>query len=821
MGAIRELDRATLLWHRFPCWWLGLAQASGILLAYLQAAWWVVLFVWLISALLARTCKTLARGLLACGVLLTGGWLSYAYRTGIHQENDLRLVVGNRPLLVRLEGRILKPPTVRLWESPTGPEFGTTLELGAVTLHLDSGAKEVSGRVCLRVDAEPSPEIVSGARIEIFGVLQRPQGSRFPGDFDARRFLALKGIHYEVRLNDWTSDFHLLALPKTTGLADRFRTWAMKTLARGQPASDRAVGLIWAMVLGWRTWLTGESKQWFMESGTLHVFAISGLHVAVIASLLVLATRCFGFNRRFSGMVVAPMLWLYTLATGYPPSAIRAATLASIVLLGWMLRRPPETLNSLGATMLIVLLWDPLQLLQPGFQLSFGVVLGLTLLPGRMLELTTATSARDPLALEDEPPRYLKAIRRFVSWVWHSVSISLAAWLSALPLSAYYFGLLSPVGIVANLAMVPLASLTVASACLSLFVSPWFPSIGVIANSSAWFWMSVLVKLGELFARVPLGHVTVPQPSVTLCVLYYAILFYSALAESRRRILIVGSMGLLLFIGELVFQRWANGRETKITLLPVPAGDAIFVDLPGRHEDHLIDGGPEWSGEFILMRFLADRSPGKDSLRVILSHGDKEHVAALGTLLDAGFDATTVISGVRYRSTFYRDLLDRLRGLDASPTQVLAGEEIWGWSVIHPTPDASRTRADQNPLVLSRKIFGLKLLLLSDLEPLSQRILLDQDPRLEADIVFLNVPPTRERANEYILHQLNPQLIVVSGSSLPLGNRWVEDLARSFSGDHPRILFTGKEGAIEITFTQAGTVVRTSLGTTIPLTGGG
>ena len=134
------------------------------------------------------------------------------------------------------------------------------------------------------------------------------------------------------------------------------------------------------MVLGWRTWLSGEMREPFLLSGTLHVFAISGLHIAMIAGMMTILARCLGIPRRLAGYLIIPSLWLYTAATGSPASAVRASTVSTVILLGWILGRPPDMLNSLGTAAILLLMVEPLQLFQPGFQLSFTVVLVLTLL---------------------------------------------------------------------------------------------------------------------------------------------------------------------------------------------------------------------------------------------------------------------------------------------------------------------------------------------------------------------------------------------------------------------------------------------------------
>src|SRR6185312_5587192 len=118
----------------------------------------------------------------------------------------------------------------------------------------------------------------------------------------------------------------------------------------------------------------------FIRTGTMHIFAISGLHVALIAAILVQLLRFFQIPRGACGLVIIPLIWFYTGATGWQPSAIRSTIMSSMVVLGWSLKRPSNLLNSLLASAVIILIWQPEQLFQASFQLSFFVVLSMALL---------------------------------------------------------------------------------------------------------------------------------------------------------------------------------------------------------------------------------------------------------------------------------------------------------------------------------------------------------------------------------------------------------------------------------------------------------
>src|SRR5207249_923391 len=247
-------------------------------------------------------------------------------------------------------------------------------------------------------------------------------------------------------------DGHLVA-PALAGppWPDQFRDWAQRTLARGLGPEDESLRLLWAMVLGWKPALTQEVSQPFMRTGTLHIFAISGLHIALIAWILVNLLRLIQVPRGPCGAIVIPLIWFYTAVTGWQASAIRSTVMMTIIVAGWALKRPSHLLNSLAAAALIILIWDPQQLFQAGFQLSFFVVLGLALITPSLEKVRQSLLKTDPLLPDELRPRWQRWFRTLASHVTAGLATSFAAWIGSLPLIAYYFYMVTPVSLFANL----------------------------------------------------------------------------------------------------------------------------------------------------------------------------------------------------------------------------------------------------------------------------------------------------------------------------------------------------------------------------------
>src|SRR5205823_7717440 len=157
----------------------------------------------------------------------------------------------------------------------------------------------------------------------------------------------------------------------TPPFTERFIAWGKTALAQGLPVEDESLRLEWALTFGWKTALTEEVSEPFIRAATYHIFAVDGLRIAIISGIFLSLFRAMRLSRALSGLLVIPLLWLYAYMTGFPASAIRATVMATVLIGGWALRRPSEVVNSLFTAAMIILLWEPSQLFQAGFQLSF------------------------------------------------------------------------------------------------------------------------------------------------------------------------------------------------------------------------------------------------------------------------------------------------------------------------------------------------------------------------------------------------------------------------------------------------------------------
>ena len=799
--------------RRRPCVFLAALLIFGILAGEFVLNPWLLagaLAIFL-GAMLAVRLPARLLGIAVATLLL--GWFLHHRHTAVRSPHDLRLLIGDRARVCEIEGVVVSRPQSRVSTSASGKRIQTQFDLEVSRICLQSRWQKAYGRVRVQVNDAPMAGVHRGQRIRLSGILASPRQSLVEGQFDFRKILRHQGIHYVVTLRDWNSKASLLEPMTTRPLPSRFQDWARRALTIGQPRKDEATQLIWAMVLGWRAGLTEELRKPFVQSGTFHVFAISGLHVMLVATMLALAAKCCGIPRRWMGVVCIPCLWFYTAVTGFPASAVRATTMACVIFLGWMWKRPPESLNSIGAAALLLLFWDPLQIFQPGFQLSFVIVSAIVVFCRPLMDWSRARLRDDELVPKSHQSSWRRFARRLIGNVVRCFAVSAIAWLGSLPLIMWYFNLFTPVSLLVNFILVLfLAPLVMASAWLALAMAAWLPAAASLANSSAWLWMTIMIETCKTSAGLPLAWFEIPRPPLSCVLLYYLVLATFALAP-RSRAKKIFLVACLVAISGILGTRFLVGKQrTTIAILPIPGGDAISVDAPGVQNDWLIDGGPKWCSSFILEPFLRNQPPSARYRNHLLTHGDKQHLEALSQLFQQKPPAQVVISPLAFRSSFYRGLVQQLRAEGVPIHQRTAKDRIGAWQILHPLSGDKPSPADSAPLVLFGELHGLKLLLLSDLNRESQKELLNRQPDLKADFISLSLPTDRQPPNLHVLGQLEPQVIVVTGSHNQNGERWVRSIRRHFHSKNVQVLFTGVDGAVKLTLSHRGSKITTRSG---------
>ena len=402
--------------------------------------------------------------------------------------------------------------------------------------------------------------VQTGYVVHATGVLkpiQQAAKSETQRNFDA--YLKSIGVHYrfdrisELQIAETSSTFARFC----TAMNHRFQ----KVLRLGAPENSELANIYVTMLLGDNAALTQEQSQRYRMTGTMHFFAISGLHIGVIAAVIAQCLLLLRIPRSWSPWIGLPLLYLYVAITGASPSAMRAFLMSTFFWASFAFHRQHGSFAALANSAVFVLIFDPNQLWSLGFQFSYIVVASILLLglpAGRALK--EMFSIYRWLPKEDWTTR-----QRIISWLLDKIipllAISFSAWLASVPLCAAFFNFIAPGAIVLNLLLVYLVAIVIISGILS---AGWaalllFPASEFI-NHAAWlvlFIMDSIVRLGTAIPNIAFQDgASLSKPIYAVLLAYFLSLFWLNYRSEKINLwhislpvfVLLGSMGLILLL---------------------------------------------------------------------------------------------------------------------------------------------------------------------------------------------------------------------------------------------------------------------------------
>ena len=710
---------------------------------------------WLVLALWGARRAALAA---LYAALAAAGWVRLDLAAGPKPPHHLERFLSEEPRLVKVRGTIVGEPQTRILPPmPLAGDSSWLAEEATLTrFDLDCREVECDGRwraTCGRlrvVDHGASQGLRHGALVTAIGTARRPAGPTNPGQIDAAALLRRRGLHGTLALSAGGLAIEQPGSIRSLRAAIYAARASMRqTLGTALSADKRTAALLRALVLGDRTEIDEELEGAFARTGAIHLLAVSGFHVAVVAWVVWALNALAGLGRRASAALVLCAVVAYAFVTGAPPSVVRAAIMASAFVLAVLLRRQPDSIQSVALAAIVLLIIRPFDLFNAGFQLSFVAVLGIICLSHEFAALLRPRKGLFERAADDEA---LNTWRRLLRYAWHkgagAAGVSMAAWVAVLPLTAYYFNLFSPITVFLNLLAVPLAGLLTVLGFTHLGLTVAHPAVAVAsaypARGSSW----LLAQLVFGADRVPLASAYCPSPALGWVLGYYAL---ALVFVARRRLGLSAARAASVWVlGVLAYTLLASsGRPPKgleLTALDVGHGNATVIRFPDG-STVLYDCGTY--GRNDVGRWAAAPALWRWGVRTIdllvVSHADADHINGIPALLGRFRIGHVVYSPVLERAEAGRQLLKMLRARRIPATPALAGERFRvgrgnTLEVLWPIPWSLGLRPDDqndNSLVMRIEHTGRRILLGGDIQRVGPTVLIHSRPDLQADVLLV------------------------------------------------------------------------------------
>jgi competence protein ComEC len=784
-----------------------------------------------LAAVTARRFLLFAPSLLIAVFALGGGW--HHYRWFDVAPDDLALGVGETPRPAWVRGVVRESLGSRHQARGYGFEQRDTERvisrfLVDITAINDGSVwHDVSGRAVVSVTGQCTT-IHAGDAVQAAGGLARVTGPLNPGEFDYRAFLQAQGIRLRLSVDDPESLW-----PDPTGsgswwdcVIGRLRAWSRARLV--ERLDPQTAPLAAALLLGQREEIEPEVNDAFARTGTTHLLAISGLQLQALAWVLLYLFRLARLPRRLAYLTVAVAMFAYALVVGLAPSVARSTVMTVTFCLAAIAQRTNRPANTLSLAALGTLGINPTFLFDVGCQLSFLAIAVLVwLVPpacARVRELHdkvrgswfASSAALDELERRFEP--WWLAVLRTMGPRWVDALVcSTVVWLAALPLVAMRFHLISPIGIVLNLPLIPLTSAALLLGGLALGLSAIWGPLGTPAA----YLSAALLKATRAIVlwgmAQPWGHQFVVGPAWGWVLVFYALLGMAMLGAWLSR---SGNWarpyGMWWLIVAWIVPAWlvsggawrADALEADI--LAVGHGLAVVIATPDG-KTLLYDCG-RLGDPSVGRRIIAPAlwSLGKSRIdTVFLSHADQDHYDGLPDLLDR-----FSIGRVRFPAGFGGaanpmavELLQqvRARGIALVPLSAPEGWEHGGvkFTVLHPTAGWHPESSDNaRSLVLDVACFGRHMLLMGDLEKEGLNELVARPAPVPPPDVFLAPHHGGKSANPAWLYDwARPRVVVASQRSNSASG--ADALALVENHGIP-VLRTWREGSIHLGWSSRG-----------------
>ncbi len=556
--------------------------------------------------------------------------------------------------------------------------------------------------------------------------------------------------------------------------------------------SPTTADLTTAMVFNDRSVMSDEDARAFRDSNTIHLFAVSGMHVAMFSLIVGVLLGVAGVRRRSGMLVLMVILSVYILMIGMSPAPLRAYLIAAAMAAGWWLRREVDGWSALLLAFAIIVAVNPLSLWNAGLQLSLAGVAGIFIFERPLRELLGESKGE------------ISKLRRAGRFVWAALVVSLAATIMVLPLQLHYFSQVNLLSPLANLLACPISGLVLGGALATILAGMVFPPLGLVFGAATSGGMELLRAIAYATASAKWAIVTPGSLPAWAVIAYYVVLlagFYVVvrdtpewLPKSRARLAVHGGAALVVLMLSLGMR--FSGGKLRVWFLDVGQGDSALVEFPNGRT-LLIDAGRAWPNvaRYVIQPHLMARSAVPLGM-LVATHADNDHTGGMPELLRSHAVREIGFAGVGkdLGETWSVAVNKGVKPLPLHAGMVLDGGSGARVEVVWPPADAPDLNDNERSVVL-RIVYGeVRILLTGDAGILAEAGMAKEV--CQADVLKVGHHGSKSSTSEEFLRKVRPSVAVVScGKNNSYGHPNKESLERLMKAGC-EVCRTDEQGAV-------------------------
>lgn len=762
---------------------------AGILLCHYQQIPLAKSYIWLVillflSALmewLGRKKTGILNRQLSVLFFLTAIFLFGIFRMGINQAQQepplIRLIAASPWEEITLSGQILS-----ISHSAAGKE---RWELRVTSTEISElvSDKAYKARVLAEENQQP---VTLGDYVRFTGTIIPVSEPRNPHDFDYGAYLKSQGISCQIKLTA------LQHAAENTSKA-QWVWWREKAIALTHRLfDDQTSPIAKALLIGYKQDLDYEDKTAFARTGLSHIMAVSGLHVGFIVApfwlvIPFLWTKKYG--REAGLFLLIAILFVYAGLTGFSASVMRAALMAAFITFSKLFHKLNNSINVTAASCIVLLIINPEQLFQIGFQLSYAAVLIILLVMP---------------VIQNKLPYWMQ-----YRWYGAPVSaliVSMVVQIGLFPLQIHYFREISIISPVANAIFVPFLGVVIPLSLLSVIVSAVAPAAGYVLNYFSFLFLKVMhwFVINASTWEWAWAYAELGSPLFFLFWLFLIFAITSLSIPALRWKMLIGGIAVLCVIQSGKLFRKMAVAPLEVVIFDVGQGDAALLRTPsGKHI--LIDAGL-WtptanSASFVILPHL--KKAGIRRLHaVVLSHPHSDHIGGISNLIEEIPIDTIYHSDYEYESNLYQSYIQKAQEKNIPLKAVQSGyqlplDDAVLMLVLGPEGIKHNNNPNEHSVILNVIYGDTEFLFMGDAgEHQERRLLQHYGSLLDIDFLKVGHHGSRTSSGSQFLEVVTPEVAVISlAENNRFGHPHSEAVSRLAQTD-AQLLFTSREKAL-------------------------
>lgn len=662
----------------------------------------------------------------------------------------------------------------------------------------------------VKVFLKQREEVPAGTVILASGKLKRVEEKRNPGEFDSQQYYASQHIYYLLNNAEIIEKSENYSAYRQ-GIS-QLREYLAGVLGK---IAGKEAGIFQAIVLGDKTSLDKEVKLRYQMAGIVHILAISGLHISVIGTGLYQLLMKTGLGIWGSGFLALLFMLQYGVMTGGSVSTMRAVCMFLISTGAKITGRIYDLPTALAVSAMMILGESGAYLYNSGFLLSFSAVAG----AGIVVPAFTRTLEKG------KEGRTGKLCTALVA--------SAAIQLTMLPVSLYFFGEISLIGIFLNLIVLPTVGVVLGSGVLGMILGCVNLKIGSLMIFSGKILAGFYEKLCMLAGNLPFGTWIAGQPEIWQIVAYYAVLASAVLLLTYRKkksstsdkekdkvqekniagnLRVRKYLSLFLICTALFLISWRKTESFSITCLDVGQGDGIVVRTP-EGNCFLVDGGStnkSGTGQYQILPYLKNQGISRVD-GILVSHTDKDHISGVEEILElTAQKLNSVEIGCLYLPNWktppeeWEKLSQLAKEAGISVKQVKEGDCLKAgkleMQIVAPLENASGINVNEDGMVLQVKYGEFTGLLTGDIGEETEQKLLEMGDLEDVDFLKVGHHGSHYSTSQQFLDKIKPEYAIISCSSTNTYGHPAPEIVERLEKAGCKVGFTMKSGAVTVSW---------------------